>query len=72
MDRSVSRNFRWFQVILFLEISYSLEKPREKIRLREECGSPFNIIVMAAGAQEIDQEAITSEGHPPVYKGWLS
>ena len=48
-------------VILIPEISYDLEKVLEKIRLRQEGGSPFSIIVVAEGAKETGKEAITSE-----------
>lgn len=48
-------------VILIPEIPYSLDKVLEKIRLREEGGSPFSVIVVAEGAKEIGKEAITSE-----------
>lgn len=48
-------------VILIPEIPYDLEKVLEKIRLREEGGSPFSVMVVAEGAKEIGKEAITSE-----------
>ena len=48
-------------IILIPEIRYDLEKVLEKIRLRQEGGSPFSIIVVAEGAKETGKEAITSE-----------
>ncbi len=48
-------------VILIPEIPYDLEKVLEKIRLREEMGSPFSLIVVGEGAKEISKETITSE-----------
>lgn len=48
-------------VILIPEIPYDLEKVHEKIRLREEGGSPFSIIVVAEGAKEVGKDVITSE-----------
>ena len=48
-------------VILIPEIPYDLEKVLEKIRLRQEGGSPFSIMVVAEGAKEMGKEAITSE-----------
>jgi len=48
-------------VILIPEIPYDLEQVLEKIRLRQEGGSPFSIIVVAEGAKETGKEAITSE-----------
>ncbi|MBT3185400.1 MAG: ATP-dependent 6-phosphofructokinase [Nitrospina sp.] len=48
-------------VILIPEIPYDLEQVLEKIRLRQEGGSPFSVIVVAEGAKETGKEAITSE-----------
>jgi ATP-dependent phosphofructokinase / diphosphate-dependent phosphofructokinase len=47
--------------ILIPEIPYQLEKVLEKIHLRKEGGSPFNIIVVAEGVKEIGKDVITSE-----------
>ncbi len=48
-------------IILIPEIPYQLDKVLEKIRLREEGGSPFSIIVVAEAAKEVGGEEITSE-----------
>jgi len=48
-------------IILIPEIPYQLDRVLEKIRLREEGGSPFSIMVVAEGAKKIGKDPITSE-----------
>lgn len=48
-------------IILIPEIPYHLDPILEKIRLREEGGSPFSVIVVAEGAKEIGKDPVVSE-----------
>ncbi|MFN2454229.1 MAG: 6-phosphofructokinase [Pyrinomonadaceae bacterium] len=49
-------------VILIPEIPFSMQSVAAKIREREECGSPFSIIVAAEGAREAGGELIYQDG----------
>jgi len=48
-------------IILIPEIPYQMDKVLEKIKLRQDGGSPYSIIVVAEGAKEVGHSEITLE-----------